>query len=86
MKRWTLTISDETDRSLRTYLAHTGGKKGDLSSFVEQAVQAHLFDLTVASLKDRVAGQPADTILEAIRDACRNIRVAETETPKRGER
>ena len=36
--RWSLKVSRETDIALRTHLASRGGKKGDLSRFVEQAV------------------------------------------------
>ncbi|MXW69965.1 MAG: hypothetical protein F4Z74_00730 [Acidobacteria bacterium] len=32
--RWNLVVGGETDRSVRSYLARTGGKKGDLSRFV----------------------------------------------------
>ena len=31
MTRWNLVISDDTNRRVRSYLARTGGKKGDLS-------------------------------------------------------
>jgi hypothetical protein len=35
--RWTLRVSKETDADVRAYLAEHGGKKGDLSKFVERA-------------------------------------------------
>lgn len=38
LTRWSLKISRETDVALRTFLAERGGKKGDLSRFVEEAV------------------------------------------------
>lgn len=41
--RWTIRVSEETDRTLRTFLAQRGLKKGDLSRFVEEAVQELLF-------------------------------------------
>ena len=31
MTCWNLSISAQTDRAVRTFLARTGGKKGDLS-------------------------------------------------------
>jgi hypothetical protein len=40
--RWSLKVSRETDEALRVYLGETGGRKGDLSKFVQQAVQARL--------------------------------------------
>jgi len=35
--RWSLKISRDTDIALRTLLAARGGRKGDLSRFVERA-------------------------------------------------
>ena len=40
--RWSLKVSRETDEALRAYLGQTGGRKGDLSRFVQDAVQARL--------------------------------------------
>ena len=53
MTRWNLSIPEETDRALRTFLARTGGKKGDLSRFVDEAVRRRVLDLTVREIKDR---------------------------------
>ena len=47
MTRWNLVIPEKTDRAVRTYLARTGGKKGDLSRFVDEAVRRRVLDLTV---------------------------------------
>lgn len=54
MTRWNLTIPEKTDRAVRTYLARTGGKKGDLSRFVDEAARRRIFDLTVQEAKDRM--------------------------------
>jgi len=40
--RWSLKVSRETDEALRAYLGQVGGRKGDLSRFIEEAVQAKL--------------------------------------------
>jgi hypothetical protein len=40
--RWSLKVSRETDEALRAYLGQTGGRKGDLSRFVQEAVKARL--------------------------------------------
>ena len=55
MTRWSLSIPEETDRAVRTYLARSGGKKGDLSRFVDEAVRRRILDLTVGHVKDRNA-------------------------------
>ena len=50
--RWNISVSAETDQALRVFLAsHRGGRKGDLSKFIEEAVRAHLFTQTVEELK-----------------------------------
>lgn len=72
--RWSLVISDETDKALRTYLASQGMKKGDLSRFVEEAVQTHLFTLTVDTIKERNKDLDQDELLDSIDDAVADAR------------
>lgn len=66
MTRWNLSIPEQTDRAVRTFLARTGGKKGDLSRFVDEAVRRRVLDLTVRQIKDRNAGQDQQAILDLI--------------------
>ena len=66
MTRWNLSISEQTDRTVRTFLARTGGKKGDLSRFVDEAVRRRVLDLTVRQIKDRNAQQDQQAILDLI--------------------
>lgn len=66
MTRWSLSIPEETDRAVRTFLARNGGKKGDLSRFVDEAVRRHILDLTVAHIKDRSAQYDPQEFLELI--------------------
>lgn len=40
--RWSLKVSKETDDALRAHLGRSGGRKGDLSRFVQEAVKAQL--------------------------------------------
>lgn len=53
MTRWNIVISEETDRQVRNYLARTGGKKGDLSRFVDRAVRQAIFWETVETIWER---------------------------------
>ena len=53
MTRWNLVISDDTNHRVRSYLARTGGKKGDLSRFVDRAVRQAIFWETVESVWER---------------------------------
>ena len=50
--RWNIAVSADTDRSLRLFLASQGGgRKGDLSRFIEEAVRAHILELTAERAK-----------------------------------
>jgi len=66
MTRWNLVIPESTDRAVRTFLARTGGRKGDLSKFVDEAVRRQVLDLTVRGIKDRNAGHDQQEILDLI--------------------
>ncbi|MDN5751862.1 MAG: ribbon-helix-helix domain-containing protein [Nitrosospira sp.] len=65
--RWTIKVSRDTDISLRTYLAQQGKKKGDLSKFIERAVQKEILAQTVADMKQRNADL-SEKKLEALID------------------
>ena len=50
--RWNVAVSPDTDKSLRMFLASQGGgRKGDLSRFIEEAVRAHILELSAAQAK-----------------------------------
>ena len=66
MTRWNLTVREETDRAVRTYLARTGGKKGDLSRFVDEAVRRRVLDLTVEKVKVGNAPHDQQELLDLI--------------------
>lgn len=59
MPRWNLVISDDTDRNVRSHLARTGGKKGDLSRFVDRAARQAVFWETLETVWDRNRGLSA---------------------------
>ena len=70
--RWSLTIPESTDIALRTYLAGTGMKKGDISQFVDQAVQRQLADLITEKVKNRNQQFDQNHILSSIDEALSN--------------
>lgn len=80
--RWTVKVSKDTDVSLRSFLAQRGMKKGDLSKFIEQAVQKEVFAQTVADIEARNVGVPAKQIETAIDDALRQVRAEMWGAPK----
>jgi hypothetical protein len=51
LTRWTVKVSRETDIALRSYLAERGGKKGDLSKFIERAVRKEVLRATVRDIQ-----------------------------------
>ncbi len=55
LTRWSLKISRETDIALRTLLATRGGKKGDMSRFVEDAVNREVLRETIRDVQARNA-------------------------------
>jgi len=55
--RWNVAVSTETDQALRMFLASQGGgRKGDLSRFIEEAVRAHILELSAEEAKAASAG------------------------------
>ena len=79
--RWTVKVSKHTDVSLRSFLAQRGTKKGDLSKFIEQAVQKEVFAQTVAVVQARNAQKSNKEIDAAINDALRHVRAELWNTP-----
>ena len=50
MTRWTLTVSEEIDRSARHYLQLQGGSR-DLSTFVQEAVGGEILRRTIREIQ-----------------------------------
>ena len=71
MERWTIKVSAETDRSLRTFLAQRGLKKGSLSAFVEEAVEERLYRLMVEEIQARNADLSEDELEDLVEEAVR---------------
>jgi hypothetical protein len=65
--RWNLVISAQTNVSVRSFLAQRGFKKGDLSSFVEEAVRWRVFDQMLGQAReglDGLAARDAENLLD----------------------
>ncbi|MCX6602911.1 MAG: hypothetical protein NTV52_04895 [Acidobacteria bacterium] len=72
--RWSLKVSKDTDLSLRTFLGSQGMKKGDLSKFVEEAVNRRLLQCTVQELWTRNASADADEVERIVEEAVNEVR------------
>lgn len=68
--RWNLAVSPEVDQAVRMFIAaQGGGRKGDLSRFIEDAVRAHLFERAVEQAKSAAAGMDEAELNELIDEA-----------------
>lgn len=68
--RWNLVVSKEIDRSLRQFLASEGrSKKGELSRFVEEAVNKHIFDTALKAAREHNADVDPDELDEIIEES-----------------
>lgn len=65
--RWNLVISEPTNIVVRSFLAQRGFKKGDLSTFVEEAVRWRVFDQTLSQARvgfDELNTSDAESLLD----------------------
>ena len=67
--KWTVSVSKETDISVRTFLAQRGMKKGDLSKFIEDAVKWRVFERTLAETRGKFADVPAEELESLLNEA-----------------
>ena len=81
--RWSLKISKDTDLSLRTFLGTQGMKKGDLSKFVEDAVNRRVLQCTVQDIWQRNAETDPDEIQRIVDEAVSEVRSERHRTKKK---
>jgi hypothetical protein len=68
--RWNIAVSPDTDKALRLYLAgQGGGRKGDMSRFIEEAVRAHILELTAEQAKAANAEFSEDDLTAMVEEA-----------------
>ena len=69
MTRWNLSISEATDRIVRSHLARRGLKKGDLSKFVDTAVRAEVLRRTVKEVQAQNVDLTEEQAMELANEA-----------------
>jgi hypothetical protein len=74
LTRWTVKVSKETDIAVRSYLAEHGGRKGDLSKFIERAVRREVLRATVRDIEERNADLPDAEVQALIEEASAAVR------------
>jgi hypothetical protein len=68
--RWNVAVSPDVDQSVRMFLAaQGGGRKGDLSRFIEEAVRAYLLERAVEQAKSAAAGMSVSEVTDLIDEA-----------------
>jgi len=72
--RWNIKVSKETDLTLRTYLGAQGAKKGDLSKFIEEAVNRRVLQCSVQDIWDRNANADPDEVQRIVDEAVSEVR------------
>jgi hypothetical protein len=72
--RWNIKVSKETDLTLRTFLGAPGGKKGDLSRFIEEAVRWRVLHRTVQDIRKRNADTDPDELQRIIDETVSEVR------------
>ncbi|MGF6226752.1 hypothetical protein QFZ27_000707 [Inquilinus ginsengisoli] len=78
--RWNLVVSQSTKIAVRRFLASQGGgRRGDVSRFVEEAVRIRILELTVAQAKaanadvePHVLNAAIDEALASTKDSSKN--------------
>ena len=68
--RWNIAVSPDVDQSVRMFIAaQGGGRKGDLSRFIEEAVRAYLLEQAVDQAKIAAAGMSETELTDLIDEA-----------------
>lgn len=68
--RWNIAVSPEVDQSVRMFIAaQGGGRKGSLSSFIEEAVRAYLLERAAAQAKNAAASMSDAKLTDLIENA-----------------
>jgi hypothetical protein len=83
LARWSLKVSRETDIALRTLLATRGGRKGDLSRFVEEAVNREVMRETIGEIQSRNRDLGPDEIEKLIDEEVGEARRSFWSAPRR---
>ncbi|RJF87448.1 hypothetical protein D3874_10805 [Oleomonas cavernae] len=76
--RWTVSVSKETDIAVRSFIAQRGGKKGDLSKFIEEAVKWRVLDQSLTEARSKFADLPADELQALLDEAVAATRAPQT--------
>lgn len=68
--RWDISVSPDVDRTVRAFLAAQGDDRdSDLSSFIEEAVRAHILELSAEQAKVANANLTEEELSDYVNEA-----------------
>ena len=68
--RWNIAVSPDMDQAVRMFIAaQGGGRKGDLSRFIEEAVRVYLLERAVDQAKTAATNMAEAELNDLIDDA-----------------
>ncbi len=68
--RWNIAVSPDTDQSVRMFIAaQGGGRKGDLSRFIEEAVRSYILGRAVEQAKAAASGMSETELADLVDEA-----------------
>ena len=68
--RWNIAVSPDTDQSVRMFIAaQGGGRKGDLSRFIEEAVRSYIFERAAEQAKMATSSMSETELTDLIDEA-----------------
>ena len=68
--RWNIAVTPDTDQAVRMFIAaQGGGRKGDLSRFIEEAVRTYLLEKAVEQAKSAATGMGEAELTDLIDEA-----------------
>jgi len=66
---WTVSVSKQTDASLRSFLADNGMNEDERSKFIEDAVKWRMFEKTLAEVRSKFADMAPEEIETLVEEA-----------------
>jgi len=73
-RKWVVSIPQALDVAVRLHLAQAGLRKGDLSRFVVEALEAHLLSDSLKQARGHNHGVGTEILTRAIAAAVREVR------------
>ncbi len=68
--RWNIAVSPDTDQSVRMFIAaQGGGRKGDLSRFIEEAVRSYILERAAEQAKIAASSMSETELTDLIDEA-----------------